>query len=47
MAQTIGTPNDSPDSAIRRFPLEAQKKKGCKQKKCSNWKGGKCRCGRG
>jgi hypothetical protein len=22
------------------------KKKGCKEKKCSNWKGGKCRCGR-
>ncbi|MEX1315773.1 MAG: hypothetical protein AB1Z22_01450 [Synechococcaceae cyanobacterium] len=24
----------------------ATKKKGCKEKKCSNWKGGKCRCGR-
>jgi len=26
--------------------LLALKKKGCKKKKCSNWKGGKCRCGR-
>jgi len=26
--------------------LQQAKKKGCKQKKCSNWKGGKCRCGR-
>ncbi len=26
--------------------LSASKKKGCKQKKCSNWKGGRCHCGR-
>lgn len=26
--------------------LLQSKKKGCKQKKCSNWKGGKCHCGR-
>ncbi len=30
----------------RLCPLEHSKKKGCKTKKCSNWKGGKCRCGR-
>jgi hypothetical protein len=27
-------------------PLQTAKNKGCKKKKCSNWKGGKCRCGR-
>jgi hypothetical protein len=26
--------------------LQVAKKKGCKQQKCSKWKGGKCRCGR-
>jgi hypothetical protein len=29
-----------------RGSLQAAKKKGCKQQKCSKWKGGKCRCGR-
>ncbi|MBE9154687.1 MULTISPECIES: hypothetical protein [unclassified Cyanobium] len=45
MAQPIGPANDSPDSANRRGPSEP-KKKGCKTSKCSNWKGGKCRCGK-
>lgn len=50
MAQPLGTA--SPDDAnlcpgARQGPVfTAAKKKGCKQKKCSNWKGGKCRCGR-
>lgn len=30
----------------RRHGLVQEKKKVCKQKKCSKWKGGKCRCGR-
>jgi len=25
--------------------IKASKKKGCKQAKCSKWKGGGCRCG--
>jgi len=29
-----------------RASLQVAKKKGCKQQKCSKWKGGKCRCGR-
>lgn len=45
MAQPIGPANDNPDANARRGPLEP-KKKGCKTKKCSNWKGGKCRCGK-
>jgi len=35
---------DLPDPFNR--GLKRGKKKGCKQKKCSKWKGGKCRCGR-
>jgi hypothetical protein len=26
--------------------LRQDKKKGCKKSKCSNWKGGQCKCGR-
>ncbi|WP_221638128.1 hypothetical protein [Synechococcus sp. BSF8S] len=26
--------------------MAKSKSKGCKAKKCSNWKGGRCRCGR-
>jgi hypothetical protein len=33
------------NTATSRGPVQA-KKKGCKQRKCSHWKGGKCRCGR-
>jgi hypothetical protein len=50
MAQPLGTA--SPDLAnlcpgARQCPvLTTGKKKSCKQNKCSNWKGGKCRCGR-
>lgn len=48
MSSAIGAANahTSPNPGQRRGPLQAAKKKGCKQKKCSNWKGGKCRCGR-
>jgi hypothetical protein len=45
MAQPIGPANDQPDAASRRG-LSQPKKKGCKKTKCSNWKGGKCRCGK-
>jgi hypothetical protein len=44
MAQSIG-PVRSVVTPTR-GSLEAAKKKGCKQHKCSKWKGGKCRCGR-
>jgi hypothetical protein len=50
MAQPLGIA--SPDLAnlcpgARQCPvLTTGKKKSCKQNKCSNWKGGKCRCGR-
>ena len=43
MAPSIGSLEEQP---IRRSPIQQDKKKGCRQKKCSNWKGGKCRCGR-
>ena len=43
MAQPIG-PQES--AQPRRSLAEKDKKKGCKQQKCSKWKGGKCRCGR-
>jgi hypothetical protein len=43
MAQPIGSPERD---AVSGRALQQAKKKGCKQKKCSNWKGGKCRCGR-
>jgi hypothetical protein len=43
MAQPIGPQDPKPS----RPPLpQPQKKKGCRQGKCSKWKGGKCRCGR-
>ena len=44
MAQPIGSAGDLPQPQRRLG--DADKKKGCKQKKCSKWKGGKCRCGR-
>jgi hypothetical protein len=45
MTQAIGHPDLD---AVRRAGarLQQDKKKGCKKQKCSNWKGGKCRCGR-
>jgi hypothetical protein len=44
MTQPLGSPElEAPRG---RGLQQADKKKGCKQKKCSNWKGGKCRCGR-
>ncbi len=45
MAKPIGPSNDTPSPLAQRGPT-ADKKKGCKQSKCSKWKGGKCRCGR-
>jgi len=44
MAQPIGP---SEQQQRRRAPVQQDKKKGCRQQKCSKWKGGKCRCGRG
>jgi hypothetical protein len=49
MAQPLGPLDDSAAAARPRrqaSALQVQKKKGCKQSKCSKWKGGKCRCGR-
>ncbi|MEB3323122.1 MAG: hypothetical protein VKI81_09900 [Synechococcaceae cyanobacterium] len=47
MAQSLGSTGDGP-APLRPVsgPLHATKKKGCRQGKCSKWKGGKCRCGR-
>ena len=44
MAQPLGPQNESPSPS--RGPQPQQKKKGCKQQKCSHGKGGKCRCGK-
>lgn len=44
MAQEIGRHSDK--APIKRPSSEQAKKKGCKKKKCSHWKGGQCRCGR-
>jgi hypothetical protein len=49
MAQLSGLPDDSAPSSGPRLTLsslQAGKKKGCREKKCSKWKGGKCCCGR-
>jgi hypothetical protein len=37
---------DLPATRQKEVLIQTAKKKGCKQKKCSNWKGGKCQCGR-
>jgi hypothetical protein len=44
MAQQIGCHSD--EAPKQRTAAEHAKKKGCKKKKCSHWKGGQCRCGR-
>ena len=44
MAQQIGCHSD--EAPNKRTATEQTKKKGCKKKKCSHWKGGQCRCGR-
>jgi hypothetical protein len=44
MAQPIG-PQDQKQQP-RRGLVQKDKKKGCRKKKCSKWKGGKCLCGR-
>jgi hypothetical protein len=49
MAKPLGPIDDSAAQAAGRLrpgSLQVEKKKGCKQSKCSKWKGGKCRCGR-
>jgi hypothetical protein len=49
MAKPLGPIDDSAAQAAgcqRPGSLQVEKKKGCKQSKCSKWKGGKCRCGR-
>ena len=30
----------------KQAPVKVSKKKGCKQSKCSKWKGNGCRCGK-
>jgi hypothetical protein len=45
MPHSLGSLPDSPVPAAVRGPQQA-KKKGCRKKKCSKWKGGKCCCGR-
>lgn len=40
------TANAINDCPIPQASLRQEKKKGCKQSKCSKWKGGKCKCGR-
>jgi hypothetical protein len=46
MAQPLGPSNATSGLGRVLGRLLALKKKACKKKKCSNWKGGKCRCGR-
>lgn len=44
MAQEIGRHSEATPEKAR--TTAHSKKKGCKKKKCSHWKGGQCRCGR-
>jgi hypothetical protein len=45
MSKPVGS--QAPEGVLpERASLKVAKKKGCKQHKCSKWKGGKCRCGR-
>ena len=46
MANTLGSVPESHAAISLRGPQPQAKKKGCRQKKCSKWKGGKCCCGR-
>ena len=46
MADPLGPQPSASLQAPAANRLQQSKKKGCKQKKCSHWKGGKCRCGR-
>ncbi|MBU6249925.1 MAG: hypothetical protein KGO47_02010 [Cyanobacteria bacterium REEB417] len=46
MAAPLGPQVNAADAPARDGRCIQAKKKGCKQKKCSHWKGGKCRCGR-
>lgn len=48
MTQPLGRPE--PPASEPRLPAalisSGKKKKGCRRRKCSKWKGGDCRCGR-
>jgi len=46
MATSLGSLPDSTAAISVRGPQPQAKKKGCRHKKCSKWKGGKCCCGR-
>ncbi|MEA5392814.1 hypothetical protein VB738_16250, partial [Cyanobium gracile UHCC 0139] len=46
MAPSLGSLPNVPAPITVRGPQPQAKKKGCRQKKCSKWKGGKCCCGR-
>jgi hypothetical protein len=45
MSKPLGSPEAGTETPVRPS-LQVAKKKGCKQHKCSKWKGGNCRCGR-
>ncbi|MCS5704922.1 MAG: hypothetical protein VKN17_03070 [Cyanobacteriota bacterium] len=47
MQQPLGRAEPPASGPVRACPLlSCGKKKGCRRKKCSKWKGGDCRCGR-
>ncbi|MCT0214029.1 MULTISPECIES: hypothetical protein [unclassified Synechococcus] len=46
MADLAPPPEPAAVRALRQDLIRVSKKKGCKQSKCSHWKGGCCRCGR-
>lgn len=48
MAQPLDPRSDSPITTPANSEVlrQSKKKKGCKQHKCSKWRGGHCRCGR-
>jgi hypothetical protein len=46
MAAPAAPPEQTTAMKQRRDRIRVSKKKGCKRSKCSNWKGGCCRCGR-
>ncbi len=47
MAQPLGSDKQTAASrTAAQGGLRQSKKKGCKQTKCSKWRGGGCRCGR-
>jgi hypothetical protein len=47
MAQSLGPRKETASTTTAaNSVLRQSKKKGCKQSKCSKWRGGRCRCGR-